>query len=139
MVKAGRLRALVVDDNVHARAVGMLSLRRLGLGLIDEAGDGAEAILRLMGEPYSLILMDWYMPDISGAGLLRVLRDPRFGPSFNTPVIMMTAYPSADNVTRARALGVNEVLSKPFSIEHLSMALGRVLPPPSAADSVAYI
>lgn len=139
MIGAGRLRALVVDDNIHARAVGMLSLRKLGVGLVEEAGDGAEAILRLMGAPYSLILMDWYMPDISGAGLLRVLRDPRFGPSFQTPVIMMTAYPSDENVSRARTLGVNEVLSKPFSIEHLSIVLGRVLPPPSSADSIAYV
>jgi two-component system chemotaxis response regulator CheY len=139
MVRTDRLRALVVDDNAHARAIGMLSLRKLGVGVLDEACDGADAIIRLMGASYDLVLMDWYMPDISGAGLLRVLRDPRFGPASQTPVIVMTAYPSTDNLTRARALGVNEVIPKPFSLEHLSIALGRVLPPPSAIDSVAYV
>lgn len=138
-MRGDRLRALVVDDNAHARAIGMLSLRKLGVGLLHQAGDGAEAIMRLLSESYDLILMDWYMPDISGAGLLRVLRDPRFGPASQTPVILMTAYPSVDNVARARALGVNEVISKPFSVEHLSIALGRVLPPPGSAHSVAYV
>jgi len=139
MTKAGRLRALVVDDNVHARAVCLLSLRKLGIGLVEEAGDGADAILRLLGAPFSLMLMDWYMPDINGAGLLRVLRDPRFGPASRTPVILMTGYPSEANLTQARALGVSEILPKPFSIGSLATALERVLPPPEASSTVAYL
>jgi two-component system chemotaxis response regulator CheY len=134
----GRLRALVVDDNVHARAIGMLSLRKLGIGLVDEAGDGAEAILKLMSASYSLVLMDWYMPEVTGAGLLRVLRDQRFGPASQTPVIVMTGYPTQASMAQARALGITEILPKPFSIEHLSAALGRVLAP-LAEDSVAYV
>lgn len=134
-----RLRALVVDDNVHARAIGMLSLRKLGVGLVDEAGDGAEAILKLLRAPYSLVLMDWYMPEVSGAGLLRVLRDQRFGPASQTPVIVMTGYPSETSLAQVRTLGVTEILPKPFSIEQLSAALGRALAPPLAQDSVAYV
>ncbi len=133
-----RMRALVVDDNVHARAIGMLSLRRVGVGLVDEAGDGAEAILKLLGAPYSLVLMDWYMPEVSGAGLLRVLRDQRFGPASQTPVIVMTGYPSETCMAQARALGIIEILPKPFSIEQLSAALGRVLAP-QGHDNVAYV
>jgi two-component system chemotaxis response regulator CheY len=138
MVFPGRLRALVVDDNVHARAIGMLSLRKLGVGLVDEAGDGAEAILKLLGAPYSLVLMDWYMPEVTGAGLLRVLRDQRFGPASRTPVIVMTGYPTQTSLAQAHPFGITEILTKPFSIEHLSAALGRVLVP-QAQDSVAYV
>lgn len=134
-----RLRALVVDDNAHARAIGVLSLRKLGVGLVDEAGDGAEAILKLLGAPYSLVLMDWYMPDISGAGLLRVLRDQRFGPASQTPVIVMTGYPTQSSMAQARALGITAILPKPFSIEHLAATLGRVLGSPQAHDDTAYV
>ena len=133
-----RLRALVVDDNVHARAIGMLSLRKLGVGLVDEAGDGAEAILKLLGAPYGLVLMDWYMPEVSGAGLLRVLRDQRFGPASQTPVIVMTGYPSETSLAQVRALGIPDILPKPFSIEQLSAALARVLAP-QVQGSVAYV
>lgn len=127
MIIPGRLRALVVDDNAYARAISAASLRKLGVGEIVEADGGAEAILALMSAPFDLMLMDWYMPDVSGAGLMTVLRDPRFGAAQSMPVILMTAYASRDNVARARELGVNEVLVKPFSTDQLGLAMGRVL------------
>ena len=127
MIIPGRLRALVVDDNAYARAISAAGLRKLGVGDVVEADGGAAAILHLMTEPFDFMLMDWYMPDVSGAGLMTVLRDPRFGAASRLPVILMTAYASRDNVVRARELGVNEVLVKPFSTDQLGTALGRVL------------
>lgn len=135
----GRLRALVVDDNAHARDICLMSLHRLGVGLVEEASTGAEAILRLMSAPFSLVLLDWYMSDISGAGVMQVLRDRRFGRARATPVILMTAYPSPDNLDRARALGVNAVLPKPFSTADLGAALGRVLAPSAPMDEVVLV
>jgi two-component system chemotaxis response regulator CheY len=116
-----------VDDNAYARAISAASLKKLGVGDVVEADGGAAAILHLMSEPFDLMLMDWYMPDVSGAGVMSVLRDPRFGAASGTPVILMTAYASHDNIKRARELGVNEVLVKPFTTDHLGTALARVL------------
>ena len=127
MIIPGRLRALVVDDNAYARAISATGLKKLGVGEVVEADGGAAAILHLMSEPFDLMLMDWYMPDVSGAGVMTVLRDARFGVASRLPVILMTAYASRDNVNRARQLGVNEVLVKPFSTDQLGTALGRVL------------
>lgn len=129
----GRLRVLVVDDNAYARAISAMSLKKLGMGEVVEADGGAEAILALLSGPFDLMLMDWYMPDISGAGLMRVLRDPRFGPAMAMPVILMTAYASRDNIQLARELGVNEVLVKPFTTDQLGTALGRILGQAQAA------
>ena len=139
MIIPGRLRALVADDNAYARAISAASLKKLGVGEVAEADGGAAAILHLMTEPFDLMLMDWYMPDVSGAGVMTMLRDPRFGEASQTPVILMTAYASRDNIARARLLGVNEVLVKPFSTDQLGTALGRVLGEASRAagdDSV---
>ena len=127
MIIPGRLRALVVDDNAYARAISASGLKKLGVGEIVEADGGAAAILALLGEPFDLMLMDWYMPDVSGAGVMTVLRDIRFGAAARTPVILMTAYASRDNIARARELGVNEVLVKPFTTDQLGTALSRVL------------
>jgi two-component system chemotaxis response regulator CheY len=132
-------KVLVVDDNAHARAICLASLMRLGIARVDEASTGAEAILKLLCTPYGVVLMDWYMPDITGAGVLQVLRDPRFGQPANTPVILMTAYPSQDNVARGQALGVSAVLAKPFTIAHLGAALGRIYPPHAEASEIAYV
>ncbi|MCR6669902.1 response regulator [Devosia ginsengisoli] len=104
----------MADDNAYARAISSASLTKLGVGEVVEADGGAAALLHLMSAPFDLVLMDWYMPDVSGAGVMTVLRDPRFGAAAATPVILMTAYASRDNVLRARQLGVNEVLVKPF-------------------------
>ena len=112
-----RLRVLIVDDNAYARAMTSVCLERLGVGHIEEAGGGGEAILRLMSGWYHLVLMDWYMPDINGAGVMQVLRDPRLGGVSQTPVILMTAYASKETVARALQLGVNEVLAKPFTAD----------------------
>lgn len=127
MIIPAQVRALIVDDNAYARAISAQNLRKMGVGSIAEASGGAEAIILLMEQSFDLMLMDWYMPDVSGAGLLQVVRDPRFGQASRMPVIMMTAYPSRDNLARARELGVNEVLPKPFTAEQLGGAMGRVL------------
>ena len=127
MIIPGRLRALVVDDNAYARAISASGLRKLGVGDVVEAAGGAAAILALLSEPFDLMLMDWYMPDVSGAGVMSVLRDPRFGAATRTPVILMTAYASRDNIARARELGVNEVLVKPFTTDQLGAVLTRIL------------
>ncbi len=121
------VRALIVDDNAYARAISAQSFRKLGVGQIVEAAGGAEAILLLMQQAFDLMLMDWYMPDVSGSGLMQVLRDQRFGTASSMPVILMTAYASRDNIIKARELGVDEVLIKPFTTEQLGGAMGRVL------------
>ncbi len=139
MIIPGRLRALVVDDNAYARAICSASLKKLGVGDIVEADGGASAILELMAAPFNVVLLDFYMPDINGAGVMQVLRDPRFGASANTPIILMTAYASRDNLTRARSLGVNEILAKPFTTDQLGVALGRVLALQAANDTAVFL
>ncbi len=136
MIIPGRLRVLVVDDNDYARAICSAGLRKLGVGEVVEAEGGAEAVLQLMSGPFDLMVMDWYMPDISGAGLMQILRDPRFGAPSETPVILMTAYPSRENLARAKELGVTEVLPKPFTTEQLGVALGRILSQSQGRDAV---
>lgn len=123
----GLIRALVVDDNAYARAFCLAALNQLGIEQAEEATDGAEAILRLIGGGFDLVLLDWYMPDITGAGVLQVLRDPRFGPAVTTRVILMTAYPSSDNLNRARLLSVDAILPKPFSRVDLARTLERIM------------
>lgn len=139
MIVPGRMRALVVDDNSYARAICAAGLTKLGVGDIEEAAGGAEAVLKLMTQPFNFVLMDWYMPDISGAGVMEILRDARFGAASNTPVIMMTAYASRDNVLRARTLGVSDILAKPFTTEQLGIAVGKVLRDAAPQDEAVFL
>lgn len=139
MIIPGRMRALVVDDNSYARAICAAGLAKLGIGDIEEAAGGAEAILKLMSQPFNFVLMDWYMPDINGAGVMEVLRDSRFGAASNTPVILMTAYASRDNVVRAGTLGISTILAKPFTTEQLGVAVGKVLRDAVPQDEAVFL
>ena len=68
------------------------------------------------------------MPEMNGAAMLQIMRGPHFGSHGTVPVIMMTAYPNRETYARARELGAADILTKPFTANHVGMALGRLLP-----------
>lgn len=127
MLVPDQLRALVVDDNAYARAGAAASLRKLGLKHVVETPTAPEALLTLMAEPFDLLLMDWYMPDMNGASLLRILRDPRFGKHGRLATLMMTAYPSKEVFGQARELGISDVLAKPIETAQLAALIQKHL------------
>jgi two-component system chemotaxis response regulator CheY len=128
MIPLNQLSALIVDDNAYARAAAAATLRQLGLTVIVEVDSGAAAIGTLLADRFDVMFIDWYMPEMSGAALIEVVRDPRFGPHGRSPIILMTAYPSRENLIKARQLGVNDVLVKPLTTDNVGAALRRVLP-----------
>jgi two-component system chemotaxis response regulator CheY len=128
MILPQDLKALVVDDNAYARAAVAATLRKLGLVAIDELAGAAPAVGAIQSTRYDIVFMDWYMPEMNGAALLEVIRDRRFTANGQVPVVMMTAYPNRETIARARELGANEVLTKPFTLAHAAAALGRLLP-----------
>ena len=127
MLVPDRVRALIVDDNAYARAATAATLRKLGISQITDVETAQEAVLQLIAAPFDVLFMDWYIPDMNGGALLQILRDPRFGPNGTLPIIMMTAYPSRDVLTRARELGISDALAKPFTATQVASALQRAL------------
>ena len=81
----------------------------------------------MLAAPFDVLFMDWYIPEMSGAALLQILRDPRFGRNGALPVVLMTAYPSREVLTKARSLGISDALTKPFTGAQVATALHRVL------------
>ncbi len=128
MIVPEKLKALIVDDNAYARAAAAATLRKLGIGTIEDVGAAALAIDAILGQRYDVVLMDWYMPEMNGAAMLQVLRGRHFGPHGQVPVIMMTAYPTRETFARARELGAIDILTKPFTANHVAGILGRLLP-----------
>jgi two-component system chemotaxis response regulator CheY len=123
-----QLKALVVDDNAYARSAVSATLRKLGLGTVDELAAAAPAIGAILANRYDIVFMDWYMPEMSGAAMLEIMRDPRFPANGRVPVVMITAYPTKETFARARELGAGEILIKPFNVNQAAAALGKLLP-----------
>ena len=127
MILPSSLKILIVDDNDFARATASAMLMRLGLENIREASTGAEAVSMLLGDSYDLLLTDWYMPEVSGAGLIRIVRSRDFGINRAIPIVIMTAYATRENLGAAKALGITEILIKPLEQPMLATALSRVI------------
>ncbi len=109
------LRVLVVDDEPLIRWSAAETLAEAG-HLVVEAADGRSALACLAEGPLpDVILLDYRLPDSNDLALLAAIR--RAAPA--SSVIMMTAYGTPDLMARASALGVHQVISKPFEIRAL--------------------
>ena len=127
MILPSSMKVLVVDDNDFARATASAMLMRLGLEDIVEADSGAKAVALLLSEKYDLLLADWYMPEVSGAGLVRIVRCRDFGVNRTIPIVIATAYATRENIGAARALGITEIVIKPLEQPILATALSRAV------------
>jgi two-component system, sensor histidine kinase and response regulator len=110
-------RALVVDDNDHARAVILDMLRGMtfetheaasGSAAIDEVRRAAAA-----GHPYDVVYLDWRMPGMDGMETARRIR--ALGLVTTPMFLMVTAYGREEILKEAESAGIQNVLVKPVN------------------------
>jgi two-component system chemotaxis response regulator CheY len=114
MPAASALKVLIVDDQQTMRSLVRQGLQQLGVADIRDANDGEQGLRALLAQPANLVITDFNMPNVDGLELLRAIR--AHPPLKNTAVIMLTGRADADLVKRAVQFGVNNYLSKPFTI-----------------------
>ena len=115
---------LLVDDGPAILRVLESSVRRRGYRVI-EARDGVAALAaieRHSGE-ITAVVTDLVMPKLDGLSLVKTLR----ARNVNVPVAVMTGAITAEQVESFRALGVREILRKPFGADAFLGALTRLL------------
>jgi len=113
-------RVLVVEDNADMNAFIAATLRpHYRVACAFDGREGLEMALALQPD---LILSDVMMPGLSGEDMVLALR--RLPGLADLPVVMLTA--RADEAMRVRLLqeGVQDYLSKPFSVEELLARVG---------------
>ena len=109
---------LVVDDEA---AISRMLKDALGLFKhdhackIETAADGIDALAALKRQPYDLILLDMYMPRMSGLQLLEEMRRL----NVQTPVLMLTGNDDARTAADALSSGIFAYIPKPFDLQHL--------------------
>jgi response regulator of citrate/malate metabolism len=109
------VRVLVVDDDFAVAAVHRGYVESIpGFAVVGEAHSGADALAAIPSLEPDLVLLDIYLPDMSGIEVLRTLRG-RTGPPVD--VIAITAAREVDTVRDAMAGGVLHYLVKPFSLK----------------------
>ena len=113
------LAVLVVDDNLYTRKMIRNLLLNCGIKDVFEANDGIAALDAIRSIAPDVVVLDWEMPLLSGAELVRIVRSPGVFPMPDIPIIMLSAHGERWRVVEAVRLGVHEFLVKPVSAKAL--------------------
>jgi CheY-like chemotaxis protein len=115
-------RVLVVDDNAEVRKMLEDALAALGYQT-RTASDGAAAVRAVIDDAPDVVLLDVYMPGLSGVGALPTI--VALAP--HAKVIMISGAANEDVLKRSLAFGAHDYVTKPFEISSLSRALETAL------------
>ena len=102
-------RILVVDDDKWTREFARKIFEREGYR-IDTAAGGREAIKKIKGSVYDLVITDLVMKDCNGIEVLKKAREQSYDPE----VIVMTGYSSVETAVKTLKLGAYDYLKKPL-------------------------
>src|SRR5262245_16892679 len=120
----GRLTStiLVVDDEPGTRK-SLATLLRRERYRVTETGTVADAIGRLKGEPFDLVIADLRMEPLNGLDLLALVR--RY--SVTCPIIIMTGHGTPEARSEALALGALDLVEKPLQVADLLLRIRAIL------------
>ena len=115
-------RILIVEDDVELRQLFARVLEKNGYQ-VETAEAGAEA-LRILGRGYvDLIISDIMMPVMDGNALVRALREDRV----KTPVLMITAKSTLDDMREGFLSGTDDYMVKPVNVNEMVLRVGALL------------
>lgn len=113
---------LIVEDDPMVAMINEKYINRHGgFSVSAVCRNGAEALQALENGGIDLVVMDMYMPVMTGLETLRRIRESHI----NTSVIMVTAANDSASVEECLRLGVVDYLVKPFTCDRLHTALNK--------------
>ena len=128
-------KLLIVDDDLSMRAALSESLASCGYA-VETAENGAEGLNRFRENVFDAVITDMRMPKMGGMDVLRGVKRI----SFETPVVVITAYGTVNTAVEAMKEGAADFIMKPFSLDDLECVVKNVLnarPQDSGDDSKA--
>src|SRR5437660_2700594 len=114
MWKTPRAQILVVDDDAVSRKILAQLLASAGLQC-HECEDGTEALELIRAKQPSLLLLDFDMPGLNGAEVLKSLRSDKDPAIAQIPAIMLTGHGSEESEVRCLQAGAVDVVTKPVN------------------------
>ncbi|NUN69907.1 MAG: sigma-54-dependent Fis family transcriptional regulator [Bacteroidetes bacterium] len=113
---------LVADDEADFRVVLQSFLQSEG-HTVTTAEDGADAINKLQGSPFDLVLLDIRMPRVDGIEVLQFIKQQYV----DTQVIILTAVNDVRIAVECMQLGAFHFLTKPYSVDELQSLVSLAL------------
>jgi DNA-binding NtrC family response regulator len=115
-------RVLVVDDRASAREAMADILRHAGHE-VETSSSAREALGKLDGAAFDVVLTDLNMPGMSGLEFIQALGERRI----EAQVIMVTAYASINSAVEAMRQGAFDYIEKPLNASQLEQIVARAL------------
>ena len=116
------LKILIAEDDRELRQLFSHVLMKNGY-TVRGVSNGREALDALDKEYYDLIISDIMMPEIDGYELVRQLR----GVGNNTPVLMITAKSTFDDMRLGFLSGTDDYMVKPVNVNEMVLRVGALL------------
>jgi two-component system, OmpR family, response regulator len=113
---------LVVDDEPNIRELVQVALQFHGCS-VTTAGTGKDALRQIDSDRPDLVVLDVMLPDLDGFEVVRRLR----AAGNEIPVIFLTARDTSTDTVTGLALGGDDYVTKPFSVESLVARVRAVL------------
>jgi len=120
--KTAEKKILVVDDEDRVRESIRETLSDEGYRVI-EAADGTKVLGIIKSERPDLVLLDIWMPEVDGIGLLKDIKKQE--PDLN--VIMISGHGNIHTAVTATKLGAFDFMEKPLSLDGLLLTVQRAL------------
>jgi two-component system, sensor histidine kinase and response regulator len=130
-----RGKILLVEDNLINQqvALGILQIQGYGVTVVN---NGKEALDAHAQGAFDLILMDCHMPEMDGFEATRGIRGrERSSSDKRVPIIALTANAMAQDREECLSAGMDDHLSKPFTMQTLQDMLDRWMPKTAAAQA----
>ena len=112
MFNLGEKSILVTDDSAIMRMFLVMSLKRMIKVQITEAVNGIDALAKLKGGKFDLLLTDMNMPEMNGAELIRCVR---IGMKSDMPIVIITTMGEIKDREVGMSLGASGYLTKPVN------------------------
>jgi DNA-binding response OmpR family regulator len=117
-------KILIIEDDANVRAAIEHGLTKAGHTVLPTA-NGKEGINALRQGAVDLVVTDLFMPEQEGLETITVLRKQH--PTLPVIAISGGNVVSKEMLSVARELGAQEVIEKPFGLDRLLAAVGKVL------------
>ena len=114
MTKKFSERILIADDDPTSRKLLSRILTRAGFSCT-EAPDGIVALESLRADPPSLLLLDFDMPGMDGAEVLKHLRRDGIASIAQIPTIMLTGHGGEESEVLCLEAGADDFVTKPIN------------------------
>jgi len=133
-------KILIADDHSILRVVIKGVIQDMAFSsVIDEAGDGSQALAKIKSNNYDLAILDISMPGADGFDILRTIRDERL----RCRTLIVSFYPERHYALKAFKLGAIGYISKCAPFAEIKNAIHMVADgtryvPPGIAEEVTF-